>query len=124
MVRCHGLTGTKSSSRAFSSMTNTGGRERVRTAATTASTVSLRRVAIRSDGGSSSVGTKVNPSLKTSKGVDVVNDFKLKQGDRVGLNQGTEYEVIDDVDGTLIKVSDDIDQEAVSCHAYSSMSVS
>ena len=30
------------------------------------------------------------------------------QGDRVGLNQGTEYEVISDVEGTLIRVSDDI----------------
>jgi len=54
------------------------------------------------------IGGKGADVFKTSKGVDVVNDFSLKQGDRVGLNQGTEYEVIDDVDGTLIKVSDDI----------------
>ena len=53
-------------------------------------------------------GGKGADVFKISKGVDVVNDFKLQQGDRVGLNQGTEYEVIDDVDGTLIKVSDDI----------------
>ena len=54
------------------------------------------------------IGGKGADVFKTSKGADVVNDFKLKQGDRVGLNQGTEYEVIDDVDGTLIRVSDDI----------------
>ena len=54
------------------------------------------------------IGSKCAHVFKTSKGVDAVKDFSLKPGDRVGLNQGTEYEVIDDVDGTLIKVSDDI----------------
>ena len=54
------------------------------------------------------IGGKGADVFKTSKGRDVVNDFKLNQGDRIGLNQGTEYEVINDVDGTLIRVSDDI----------------
>ena len=54
------------------------------------------------------IGGKGADVFKTSKGIDMVNDFNLKQGDRVGLNQGTEYEVISDVEGTLIRVSDDI----------------
>ena len=53
-------------------------------------------------------GGKGSDVFKTSKGGDVVKDFNLNQGDRVGLDQGTEYEVIKDVDGTLIRVSDDI----------------
>ena len=51
------------------------------------------------------IGGKGADVFKTSKGLDVVNDFNLKQGDRVGLYVGTEYEVIDDIDGTLIKVN-------------------
>ena len=46
--------------------------------------------------------------FKTSKGVDIVNDFSLMQGDRIGLYQDTIYDVIDDVDGTLIRVTNSI----------------
>ncbi len=42
------------------------------------------------------------------KGNDVVKDLSLKQGDRIGLNQGTAYEFIDDIDGTLIRVTDNV----------------
>ena len=54
------------------------------------------------------IGSKCAHVFKTSKGVDAVKDFSLKPGDRVGLNQGNEYGVIDDIDGNLIKLSDDI----------------
>ena len=54
------------------------------------------------------IGGRGADVFKTSKGVDIVRDFSLNQGDRIGLNQDTVYDVIDDVDGTLIRVSDDI----------------
>ena len=54
------------------------------------------------------IGGRGADVFKTSKGVDTVKDFSLKQGDRIGLNQDTIYDVIDDVDGTLIRVTNSI----------------
>ena len=54
------------------------------------------------------IGGRGADVFKTSKGVDIVNDFSLMQGDRIGLYQDTIYDVIDDVDGTLIRVTNSI----------------
>ena len=54
------------------------------------------------------IGGRGADVFKTSKGVDTVKDFSLKQGDRIGLYQDTIYDVIDDVDGTLIRVTNSI----------------
>ena len=51
------------------------------------------------------IGGKGADVFKISRGFDMVNDFKLKKGDRVGLLQEMEYEVIDDVFGTLIRTT-------------------
>ena len=43
--------------------------------------------------------------FQISKGFDTVEDFKIKQGDKVALDKKGKYSVIDDSDGVLIRAS-------------------
>ena len=43
--------------------------------------------------------------FQISKGVDLVEDFSMKQGDRIALDKKGKYTIIDDADGVLIRAS-------------------
>ena len=51
------------------------------------------------------IGGKGADVFQISKGTDLVDDFSIKQGDRIGLTSRGEYKIIDDADGVLIKAS-------------------
>ena len=43
--------------------------------------------------------------IQISKKTDLVEDFSIKQGDRIGLTSKGKYKIVDDADGVLIKAS-------------------
>lgn len=51
------------------------------------------------------IGGKGADVFQISKKTDLVQDFSIKQGDRIGLSPKGKYEVIDDTNGVLIKAS-------------------
>ena len=51
------------------------------------------------------VGGKGADVFQISKGTDIVEDFRIKQGDRIGLGAKGKYKIIDDTDWVLIKAS-------------------
>ena len=50
-------------------------------------------------------GGKGADVFQISKGIDLVEDFSVKQGDRIALDKSGKYSVIDDPDGVLIIAS-------------------
>ena len=51
------------------------------------------------------IGGKGADVFQISKGVDLVEDFSIKQGDRIALAKNGKYKIIDDPDGVLVIVS-------------------
>ena len=51
------------------------------------------------------IGGKDADVFQISKGTDIVEDFRINQGDRIGLGAKGKYKIIDDTDGVLIKAS-------------------
>ena len=51
------------------------------------------------------IGGKGADVFQISKGTDCVEDFRIKQGDRIGLGAKGKYKIIDDKDGVLIKAN-------------------
>ena len=51
------------------------------------------------------VGGKGADVFQISKKTDLVEDFSIKQGDRIGLTSKGKYKIVDDADGVLIKAS-------------------
>ena len=43
--------------------------------------------------------------FQISKGVDLVEDFSIKQGDRIALDKNGKYTIADDPDGVLVMAS-------------------
>ena len=51
------------------------------------------------------IGGKGADVFQISKGIDQVEDFSIKDGDRIALDKNGEYTVIDDPDGVLVIAS-------------------
>ena len=50
-------------------------------------------------------GGKGADVFQISKGVDLIEDFNIKQGDRIALDKKMKFSIIDDPDGVLIMAS-------------------
>ena len=55
-----------------------------------------------SKGNDTLIGGKDADVFQISKGVDIVEDFSINQGDRIALDKKSKYTIVDDADGVLV----------------------
>ena len=51
------------------------------------------------------IGGKGADVFQISKGTDLVEDFRIKQGDRIAIGKKGKYMIVDDIDGVLVMVT-------------------